>query len=179
MTMVDPPWESPKTRREFVSTPTTSSGRPGGTYADRTTVSRLIILAVGINSVVILWHSATDKGAATPQQVFLPDGSSLKIPRNLRAFAGTIIAGTLALFVNEVNADLGLLMAVGLVFIAFADVKFYDAIGGALMTGTSPTNAPGQFGNPKQQGPPPLVPAPGYAQTSGGTVASPYHSRPI
>lgn len=126
-----PPAEGNLTRRVGgvnVGVPS-SSGSVTATKAtfQKATSARLILLSMGVAGVAIIVNS---KGypAYTAQG---PNGA-VKVPGTLHAFAGLTIAGTIALVVNEVSPDLGIVFAVGMVFIALADVKVFLTLGEAI-----------------------------------------------
>jgi hypothetical protein len=103
--------------------PTFASG------ADKTTSARFIILGLGVGGATIM---LTGHAQATTTA----DGK--QVPGNLRAFAGLLVAGSVALIANEVSPTLGLMFGVSLFFVALGDGKILLRISDALF-GKQPT----------------------------------------
>lgn len=126
--------QAPKTAPTF-------GGSTASPRFNKGTSARLIILAMGVAGGAILISGRNikpyDSGVKDSQ------GKPITVPGNLHSFAGVVIAGTIALIVNEVSADLGMLFAVSMGFIALADVKAYTAIGNAIFGGGG-TGSPGK-----------------------------------
>lgn len=128
------------------SAPTVGTGRTGvgtvsGVHFDRVTSSRLIILSMGVSGVAVI--IAGQGIAATTEQV---GNHTVKVPGNMRAFAGIIIFGTVALIINEFSPDLGALFALMSVLLAFADAQLFTTLGNVVTGTKAPAHPPATSG---------------------------------
>lgn len=158
--------------------PTLSSGSGFGATFNKATSARLILLAIGVGGVVIIVSSKNYPAYTSPQ-------NGVTVPGTLHAFAGLTIAGTIALAVNEVLPDVGVVFAVGLVFLALNDAFGTKQHPGPLTTlGTAifgkgtpssskspfPSN-PNYNPNPKYPMPPPQASLPGSSPGGYGSLS--------
>jgi hypothetical protein len=97
------------------------------------TSTRLIIVALGVGGAAIIIG-----GNRFPAYTSNVNGKNVKVPGTLHAFAGLLIAGTIALIVNEVAPDLGMALAIGLIFIAIGDAKVFVNLGDRIFGKNTP-----------------------------------------
>lgn len=120
-----------------------SGGQFAGTI-DRTTSARIIILATALSAIVVVVRDA--QGAAPGKTtVSTGAGQTVTVPTHLRSLGGVFIAGTVALVVNEVNPEIGLLMGLGLGFVTLGSTDVFSRIGGGFF-GKTTTLQPGPGG---------------------------------
>lgn len=122
--------------RGIVSFPTSGVGTTLAGGADRTKSSRIIILAMGVAGAAIIIG-----GQSIPSYQV----GNTKVPGNMRAFAGVVIAGTVALVLNEISPTVGMMFGVSLIFVAVADVKAFTSLGNAIFGPA--THSPNPSGN--------------------------------
>lgn len=138
------------------------------TNYSKTTSTRLIVVALGVGGAAIIIS-----GKRFPSYTSSVNGKDVKVPGTLHAFAGLLIAGSVALVVNEVAPDLGMALAVGLIFIALGDAQVFVSLGDRIFGKNRPNPAPapaakspGNVGTGKGV---PVLPSP----PSGGGIWSP------
>lgn len=136
-----------------------------GSGYDRKQSSRIIILAVGVGAAAIIIGGSKIPAYAVHAKDSSGKDVTALVPGNMRAFAGIVVAGTVALIINELSPDLGMLFAVSLIFIAIADVKVFTSFGDALFGKGTHAPTPSQPALPKGQ---PAQPVPPSQRGSGG-----------
>lgn len=161
----------PSSVAEPVSEPDTSarSARGYGLSAptsaptfSRSTSARIILLAGAVNAVAVAIRNSGK------QPVKATVGShTVTIPASLRSYAGTVILVTVALIVNEVSPDIGMLMAVGIAIMAFLNTDVMHMLGGALAPGTPSKTVPTGPSSNVSGG----SPGPGPSPSQGGLGA--------
>lgn len=111
--------------------PTSGASTTFAGGADRKQSSRIIILAMGVAGAATI---------LTPTSAY--QVGNTKVPGNMRAFAGVIVAGTVALVINEISPSIGMLFGVSLIFIAIADAKVFTNFGNAIFGNASRVGTP-------------------------------------
>jgi hypothetical protein len=119
----------------------TATAPSTGARFNKGTSARLIILAMGVAGVSIIFAGRNFK----PYESKVGN-KTVKVPGTLHAFAGLTIAGTIALIVNEVSAELGIVFAVGLGFLALTDAQAFAAWGSKVFGGGVPSSGTSKGG---------------------------------
>ena len=159
-------WYNRRVTTAALGTPTrgTTLGRgsagTGTFHLDKATSAHLIMISMGVSAVAVVVN-----GRGIPAAYV----GNTRVPGNMRGYAAVIVLGTLSLVVNELSSDLGMLAAVGMVFVALADTTLFTRIGnlfGGIGVGGIPPTSPTPTG-PTTGPMTPSSPGPG-AQPGGG-----------